>query len=70
MTPIMIDAVRDNMKKIDVDERSSIDEISIPLKGRSLMKQYIPKKPHKWHIKVFALASVCGIVHDFEIYVG
>lgn len=30
-----VDTVRDNMKKIDVDDRSSFDEISIPFKGRS-----------------------------------
>lgn len=42
----------------------------IPYKGRSRMKQFNPKKPHKWGITVFALASKSGIVHDFEVYVG
>lgn len=35
-----IDSVRNNMKKVPVEEYSSIDEIIIPFKGRSVMKQY------------------------------
>lgn len=66
----LIDAVRDNMKKVPLDSKVSIDELIIPFKGRSHMKQYNPKKPHKWGIKVFALASKCGIINDYEIYVG
>lgn len=42
----------------------------IPFKGRSVMQQYYKNKPHKWGLKVFGLASIRGIVHDFEIYVG
>lgn len=42
----------------------------IPFKGRSVMKQYNTNKPHIWGLKVFGLASISGIVHDFEIYVG
>lgn len=34
------------------------------------MKQYNKAKPHKWGIKVFALASKSGFVHGFEFYVG
>jgi len=38
------------------------------------MKQYNQNKPHKWGIKVFAIAipfaSISGFIHDFEIYVG
>lgn len=65
-----IDAIRENMRKIKVEECSSVDEIIIPFKGRTTMKQYIKNKPHKWGIKMFAISSSSGIVHDFEIYVG
>ena len=34
------------------------------------MKQYIKNMPHKWGIKVFTRAGVCGIVYDFELYTG
>lgn len=65
-----IDSVRENMRKIEPDEKCSVDELIIPFKGRSTMKQYVKNKPHKWGIKVFAIASQSGIIHDFEIYVG
>lgn len=58
------------MKKIKVEEFVAVYEIIIPFKGRSVMKQYNKNKPHKWGIKMFALASSHGFVHDFEIYVG
>lgn len=65
-----VDSVRENMKVPPDDKVSIVDEMIIPFKGRSRMKQYNLKKPHKWGIKVFALASKSGIVHDFEVYVG
>ncbi|XP_039275920.1 piggyBac transposable element-derived protein 3-like [Nilaparvata lugens] len=65
-----VNAVRENMKKVEPEEKCSVDEMIIPFKGRSKMKQYIKNKPHKWGIKVFAIASQSGIVHDFEVYVG
>lgn len=53
-----VDSVRENMKKVPPDDKVSIDEMIIPFKGPSIMKQYNLKKPHKWVklIKVFALA--------------
>jgi len=65
-----INAIRENMRKIKVEDYKVVDEIIIPFKGRSKMKQYNKNKPHKWGIKMFALASSNGLVHDFEIYVG
>lgn len=65
-----IDAIQHNFKLIEPEEHLAVDEIIIPFKGRSFMKQYNKFKPHKWGIKLFALASKSGIVHDFEIYVG
>lgn len=58
------------MKKIPVEEFTAVDEIIIPFKGRTLMKQYNKNKPHKWGIKLFAIALSSGIVHDFEVYIG
>lgn len=64
-----IDAIQNNFKMIAPEEFTAIDEIIIPFKGRSVMKQYNKSKSHKWGIKMFALASKSGIIHDFEIYV-
>ena len=49
----------------------AVDEAMIPFKGRSSLKQYMPKKPVKRGIKVWALAdSVNGFISRFEIYTG
>ena len=66
----VIEKVRENCLKIEPEEHQSIDEQMIPFKGRIGMKQYIKNKPHKWGIKVFTRAGVCGIVYDFEVYTG
>lgn len=65
-----LNSICNNFRKIAVEENSVVDEIMVPFKGMSSMKQYIKNKPHKWGIKIFAIASQCGIIHDFEIYVG
>ena len=41
-------SLRKNMMKTEPEERYSIDEQIIPFKGRSHLKQYNKKKPHKW----------------------
>lgn len=56
--------------KIDPEEHNSVDEIMIPFKEPSSLKQYIRNNPHKWRIKVFARAGTSGIVYDFDMYVG
>lgn len=66
----LIDSIRSNLLKLDKEEHMSVDEFLIPFKGRSVLKQYIKNKPHKWGIKVFALAGESGMLYDFEIYVG
>ncbi|KAJ8970713.1 hypothetical protein NQ314_001060 [Rhamnusium bicolor] len=48
----------------------SVDEMMIPFKGRSGLKQYVPKIPCKWGYKVWAPAGILGYVYCFEIYYG
>jgi len=48
----------------------AIDEGSIPSKARLLFKQYNPKKPHKWFIKVFAMVDLATYLWAFHIYYG
>lgn len=66
----MIDSLKSAMHAIPPEEHHSVDEQMIPFKGRSAMKQYMPKKPHKWGYKVLTRAGHSGIMYDFEIYVG
>ncbi|XP_065317795.1 piggyBac transposable element-derived protein 3-like [Gordionus sp. m RMFG-2023] len=62
--------LKQNFKKIKLEEKLAIDEFIIPFKGRSILRQYIKSEPHKWGIKVFALCDSSGYMYDFEIYQG
>ena len=66
----LIDSVLPKCQAIPTEEHHSIDEQIIPTKGRSGLRQYLPKKPNKWGIKVWARCGHSGILYDFEIYEG
>lgn len=51
-------------------EMLSIDESMIKFKGRSSLKQYMPKKPIKRGYKVSMLCDKSGYCLKFDIYVG
>ena len=42
----------------------SIDKQMAPLEDRSLLKQYVPKKPNKRAYKIFMLSDMHSIVHN------
>jgi hypothetical protein len=49
----------------------SVDESIIAFKGRSGMRTYNPKKPHKWGIKAWTLAEAStGYIYNWAIYEG
>lgn len=52
------------------EEIQSIDESMIRYKGRSSLKQYMPKKPIKRGYKVWVRADRHGYVSQFQIYTG
>ena len=66
----VLDSVLKKCQAIPQKEKHTIDEHIIPTKCRSRMRQYFPKKPNKWGIKVWARCGVSGIVFDFEVYTG
>ena len=66
----LIDSVLPKCQAIPTEEHHSIDEQIIPTKGRSGLRQYLPKKPNKWGIKVWARCGHSDILYDFEIYEG
>lgn len=51
-------------------QNQSIDESMIKFKGRSSLKQYMPKKPIKRGYKVWTRADARGFVVQFDIYTG
>ena len=48
----------------------AVDEQMIPYKGRTGLRQYMPKKPKRWGIKVFSRNGNDGFLHDFFLYEG
>lgn len=48
----------------------AVDESMIKFKGRSSLKQYMPKKPIKRGYKLWMLADKSGYVVKFEVYTG
>ena len=58
------------IRKVPQENRVSVDEMVIPFKGRSHLKQYNPKKPKKWGYKAQALCGSSGFLYNLEIYCG
>ena len=54
-----------------MEREISVDEMMIKYKGRLSFLQYMPKKPHKWGIKAWALAEAgSGYCWNFTVYTG
>lgn len=66
----MIDILRRNFLKVQPEGNQSIDEIMIPSKAASPLRQYNKKKPHRFGIKVEGRARSDGFLHDFNVYSG
>ncbi|XP_065675601.1 piggyBac transposable element-derived protein 3-like [Hydra vulgaris] len=63
-----ITELRLNSQKISPEEFHAVDEIMVPFKGKSLLRQYLPKKPHKWGFKLWDRSGISGFLYDFDIY--
>ncbi|KAK3889423.1 hypothetical protein Pcinc_006587 [Petrolisthes cinctipes] len=66
----LIDHLRNSFRQTPMLENLCVDEQMVPFKGNSGLKQYIPKKPHKWRYKLFVLSDHKGYVYDFFPYTG
>ncbi|KAM7310521.1 piggyBac transposable element-derived protein 3 [Ixodes scapularis] len=55
---------------VDPEEYQSVDEMMIPFKGRSSIKQFLPSKPKRWGFKVWVRAGASGYIYKFEVYQG
>ena len=52
-------------------QQISVDEAMVRYKGRSSLKQYIPKKPIKRGFKIWCLCDANGgYMQEFQIYTG
>lgn len=66
----LINKIRERLLLLPREEYLAIDEQVIPTKARTSLKNYNPKKPHKWGYKVFVLSGASGLTYDFELYAG
>lgn len=63
----VLDQIKTSCQKIAFEEHLSCDEQIIPFKGRTSLKTYNPKKPHKWGYKMYVLSGVSGFTSNFEL---
>jgi len=64
----LIDHLSQRYATAGLEEHLSIDEQIVPFKGRSCLRQYNPKKPHKWGYKIWVLCGASGYAYDLECY--
>lgn len=64
--------VLDNSRKMYCSsENVTIDEMLVPSRGRCGFRVYMPKKPHKYGIKIMCLAEAkTSFLHNAYIYTG
>ena len=52
-------------------QKVSVDEQMVKMKGRSHLRQHMPKEPIKWGIKIFAACDVSSsYLFNFDVYTG
>ena len=69
--PLIDDVVQRCKANYKLQRDISVDESMIGFKGRIHFRQYMPAKPTKWGIKVWALCeSSSGYCSNLEVYTG
>lgn len=68
--PLLTELAKNFANCMAATKELALDESMIKFKGRSCLKQYMPKKPIKRGYKVWMLADKNGYCHKFEIYTG
>ena len=65
-----ISLFRNNCLKVAPEECHAVDEMMIPFRGRSILRQHIHGKPNPWGFKVWVRAGKSGYLYDLEVYEG
>lgn len=67
----ILKSLRENCQKLEEEEFQAIDEQIVSAKTKfSGIRQYNPRKPHKWGLKNFIRAGQSGMIYDFFFYTG
>lgn len=48
----------------------SVNEMMVQFCGRTCLKQYLPSKPDRYRIKLWALCSPSGCIFNLDVYYG
>ena len=56
--------------QVSWEEYHVVHEIMVPFRGKSLLRQYMSKKTHKWGFKLWTRSGVSGFLYDYDIYQG
>ena len=64
---VLLESLVTRCRSATAEEHNSIDEQMIQTKSRSGIRQYLPKKPHKWGLKVWARCGISGFCYDFDV---
>ncbi len=67
----LVDTLIKRFQQVPLEKSLSVDEQLCSTKCRSVIKQYLPMKPHKWGFKFHVLSgSHSGFCYDFEVFTG
>lgn len=71
ISEIFLKVIQNSQKTYSISENATIDEMLIPFRGRCGFRMYMPKKPHKYGIKVMCLADAkTSFLFNAYIYTG
>ncbi|XP_054277156.1 piggyBac transposable element-derived protein 3-like [Macrosteles quadrilineatus] len=66
----VVEELRSKFKSVALEQKLCVDEQMCATKAKNYLRQYLPKKTHKWGYKIYVLSGVSGFAYDFEIYTG
>lgn len=66
----LITLISQNFEKYTPGEKVVIDESLVHFRGRTILRQYIPNKAHRYGLKFYKLCAINGYVWRFIIYKG
>ncbi|XP_069979449.1 piggyBac transposable element-derived protein 3-like [Penaeus vannamei] len=69
LEPLIL-SIRQRCMELERTPSVAVDEMIFLFTGRTVLKQFCPRKPNPHGLKVFVLASPDGLILDFEFYQG
>lgn len=64
----LYDQIKKKCNQLPKVKNVCVDEQMVSFKDKLLVKEYMKGKPNPWRIKIYVLASECGMIYDFIVY--